>query len=518
MNIKSIGSKIKGNPKMVEGTVYSMLIICSISHFLNDMIQSIIPSIYPIVKDKFDFSFAQIGIITLVFQMTSSILQPFTGLFADKHPRPYALSLGMCFTLVGLLLLAFAENYFLILLAVSVVGLGSSVFHPTASRVAQMASGGKKSLAQSIFQVGGNGGSAVGPLLAAIIILPFGQHAISWFALAALLAAIIMVRLGVWYKARLAYVVNHPQKQPLLNTHISKRVKYWALFILIMLVFSKYFYTACITSYFTFFLMDKFGVSVQTSQLCLFVFLAAFAIGTVAGGMLGDKFGRKYVIWFSILGAAPFAIAMPFVNFTWTIIFTFLSGLIIASAFSSIVVYATDLMPDKVGKSVESKLNKILSRHPDLVMETLQEVKASSANTIHNTSVQVYGVSAFVIMFSIFNLTNTLISRISTRRKEFGILESIGMTKKQIKKMLLHESVLLIIPCLIITVVAGTLMGYLLVRILSANGLTYFQYAFPFIPLLIYGVCLIITPIIISAICLKIQCRNSLVERIKMAD
>ena len=171
MNIKSIGSKIKGNPKMVEGTVYSMLIICSISHFLNDMIQSIIPSIYPIVKDKFDFSFAQIGIITLVFQMTSSILQPFTGLYADKHPRPYALSLGMCFTLVGLLLLAFAENYFLILLAVSVVGLGSSVFHPTASRVAQMASGGKKSLAQSIFQVGGNGGSAVGPLLAAIIIL-----------------------------------------------------------------------------------------------------------------------------------------------------------------------------------------------------------------------------------------------------------------------------------------------------------------------------------------------------------
>ena len=327
MNIKSIGSKIKGNPTMVDGTVYSMLIICSISHFLNDMIQSIIPSIYPIVKDKFDFSFAQIGIITLVFQMTSSILQPFTGLYADKHPRPYALSIGMCFTLVGLLLLAFAENYFLILLAVSVVGLGSSVFHPTASRVAQMASGGKKSLAQSIFQVGGNGGSAIGPLL----------------------AAIIMVRLGVWYKARLAYVVNHPQKQPLLNTHLSKRVKYWALFILIMLLFSKYFYTACITSYFPFFLMDKFGVSVQPSQLCLFVFLAAFAIGTVAGGMLGDKFGRKYVIWFSILGAAPFAIAMPFVNFTWTIIFTFLSGLIIASAFSSIVVYATDLMPDKVG-------------------------------------------------------------------------------------------------------------------------------------------------------------------------
>lgn len=349
MNIKAISSKLKGNPTMVEGTVYSMLVICSISHFLNDMIQSIIPAIYPIMKDKFNYSFAQIGIITLVFQMTSSILQPFTGFYADKHPRPYALSAGMCFTLIGLLLLAFAENYFIILLAVSVVGFGSSIFHPTASLVTQLASGGKKSLAQSIFQVGGNGGSAVGPLLAAIIILPFGQHAISWFALAALLAAIIMIRLGTWYKTKLSYVVTHQSAQPLINLDISRRTKYGALLILILLIFSKYFYTACITSYFTFFLIDKFGVSVQTSQLCLFVFLLAFAIGTVAGGMLGDKFGRKYVIWFSILGAAPFAIAMPFANLTWTIICTFLSGLIIASAFSSIVVYATDLMPDKVG-------------------------------------------------------------------------------------------------------------------------------------------------------------------------
>lgn len=349
MNLSTIGNKIKGNHTMTEGTVYSMLIICGISHFLNDMIQSIIPSIYPILKDKFDFSFAQIGIITLIFQMTSSILQPFTGLYADKHPRPYALSVGMCFTLVGLLVLAFAENYLLILLAVSVVGLGSSVFHPTASRVAQLASGGKKSLAQSIFQVGGNGGSALGPLLAAAIILPFGQHSISFFALAALLAAIIMVRLGSWYKARMAYATKHPQKIVGINTNISKRAKYGALAILIMLVFSKYFYTSCITNYFTFFLIDKFGISVGASQLCLFVFLAAFAIGTVAGGLLGDKFGRKYVIWFSILGSAPFALIMPYANFAWTIVCTFLSGLIIASAFSSIVVYATDLMPDKVG-------------------------------------------------------------------------------------------------------------------------------------------------------------------------
>ena len=334
---------------MTEGTVYSMLAICGISHFLNDMIQSIIPSIYPILKANFDFSFAQIGIITLVFQMTSSILQPFTGLYADRHPRPYALSVGMCFTLTGLLLLAFANNYLAILIAVSIVGFGSSVFHPTASRVTQMASGGKKSLAQSIFQVGGNGGSALGPLLAAIIILPYGQHSISWFALAALLAALIMIRLGAWYKARLKYIVKHPQKTPELNTNISKRAKYGALAILILLVFSKYFYTSCITSYFTFFLIDKFGVSVRASQLFLFVFLAAFAIGTVAGGMLGDRFGRKYVIWFSILGAAPFALAMPYVGLTWTIVCCFLSGLIIASAFSSIVVYATDLMPDKVG-------------------------------------------------------------------------------------------------------------------------------------------------------------------------
>ena len=334
---------------MTEGTVYSILVICGISHFLNDMIQSIIPSIYPILKDKFDFSFAQIGLITLVFQMTSSILQPFTGLYADKHPRPYALSIGMCFTLTGLLVLAFAEYYWAILIAVSVVGFGSSVFHPTASRVTQLASGGKKSLAQSIFQVGGNGGSALGPLLAALIVLPYGQHSISWFAIAAMLAALIMVRLGAWYKAKLQYVVNHPLKTVGLNNNISKRAKYGALAILILLVFSKYFYTSCITSYFTFFLIDKFGVSVKASQLFLFVFLAAFAIGTVAGGMLGDKFGRKYVIWFSILGAAPFALAMPYVNLTWTIICCFLSGLIIASAFSSIVVYATDLMPDKVG-------------------------------------------------------------------------------------------------------------------------------------------------------------------------
>lgn len=338
------------NTKAMQGTAYTILVIISISHFLNDMIQSVVPSIYPMIKEDFSLSFAEIGLITFVFQLASSILQPFTGLYADRHPQPYALSLGMCFTLAGLLLLAFAGNFWMIILAVSIIGFGSTVFHPEASRVAQMASGGKKSLAQSIFQVGGNGGSAVGPLLAAIIVLPFGQWAISWFAIAAIFASLIMLKVGRWYKALIAYREDHSIAAPVPNTDISALRKRMALIILVVLVFSKYFYTACITNYFTFFLIDKFHVSVQTSQFCLFAFLAAFAIGTVAGGMFGDKFGRKYVIWFSILGAAPFALALPFVDSLWlTVVMAFMSGLVIASAFSSIVVYATDLMPDKLG-------------------------------------------------------------------------------------------------------------------------------------------------------------------------
>lgn len=346
----STSSDNADNAKAMQGTAYVILIIISISHFLNDMIQSVVPSIYPMIKEDFSLSFAQIGLITFVFQLASSILQPFTGLYADRHPRPYALSLGMCFTLAGLLLLAFAGNFWMIILAVSVIGFGSTVFHPEASRVAQMASGGKKSLAQSIFQVGGNGGSAVGPLLAAVIVLPFGQWAISWFAIAAIFASLIMLKVGRWYKALIAYREDHSIAAPAPNTSISERSKHMALIILVVLVFSKYFYTACITNYFTFFLIDKFHVSVQTSQLCLFAFLAAFAIGTVAGGIFGDRFGRKYVIWFSILGAAPFALALPFVDSLWlTVVMAFMSGLVIASAFSSIVVYATDLMPDKLG-------------------------------------------------------------------------------------------------------------------------------------------------------------------------
>lgn len=332
------------------GTAYAILFTIGMSHFLNDMIQSVIPSIYPILKASYGFSFAQIGIITLVFQLASSILQPLTGSYADRHPQPYALSGGMAFTLIGLLTLAFASSFTSILLSVSLIGFGSSVFHPEASRVAQMASGGKKSLAQSIFQVGGNGGSALGPLLAAAVVMPFGQSSIAWFAVVAILAAMLLGHVGRWYSAKLAYARAHNTVHPTPFIKLSRQRIRLTMGILVMLIFSKYFYTACITSYFTFFIINKFGISVQASQVCLFLFLAAFAIGTVAGGMFGDRFGRKYVIWFSILGAAPFALAMPFADsLAVTVCMAFMAGLIIASAFSSIVVYATDLMPDKVG-------------------------------------------------------------------------------------------------------------------------------------------------------------------------
>ena len=345
----SIKTFIKGQPQVTEGTAYAILFSMGICHLLNDMIQSIIPAIYPLLKDKFGFTFAQIGIITLVFQLTSSILQPFVGLYADRHPQPYSLATGMCFTLVGLIALAFAPNFMLLLLSVALIGCGSSVFHPEASRVAQMASGGKKSLAQSIFQVGGNGGSAFGPLLAALVVIPYGQHAVGWFALAALLASLLLSRVGYWYSLVLTEIKENHRKKTFAPCNLPKRTVHIALGILVLMIFSKYFFNACMTSYFTFYLIEKFGVSVQASQYCLFAYLAAFAIGTLVGGFLGDRYGRKYVILFSILGAAPFTLAMPYLNLGWTIVMAVITGLIIASAFSAIVVYATDLMPDKLG-------------------------------------------------------------------------------------------------------------------------------------------------------------------------
>ena len=335
---------------MAEGTAYAILFTMGLCHLLNDMIQSVIPAIYPLLKDRYGFTFAQIGVITLVFQLTSSVLQPFVGQYADRRPRPYSLSLGMCFTLVGLVALAFAPNFGLILLSVALIGCGSSVFHPEASRVAQLASGGRKSLAQSIFQVGGNGGSAFGPLLAALIVIPYGQHAVGWFALAAMLASLLLFRVGSWYSLVLASQrAGRRAMQAVAAATLPRRTVRVAMWILVLMIFSKYFFNACMTSYFTFYLMEKFDITVQQSQYCLFAYLAAFAAGTLMGGFLGDRYGRKYVIIFSILGAAPFTLAMPYVGLALTIVMAVLSGLIIASAFSAIVVYATDLMPDKVG-------------------------------------------------------------------------------------------------------------------------------------------------------------------------
>ena len=345
----NVFDKITGHPRVAEGTAFAILFTMGTCHLLNDMIQSVIPALYPLLKDNFGFTFAQIGVITLVFQLTSSIFQPFIGLYADRHPRPYSLSLGMCFTLVGLLALAFAGDFLLILLSVALIGCGSSVFHPEASRVAQIASGGRKSLAQSIFQVGGNGGSAIGPLLAALIVIPYGQHAVGWFALAAMLASLLLARVGYWYSLVLRRIDTRSRARQVSANGLSRGAVRWALGILVLMIFSKYFFNACMTSYFTFFLMDKFGVTVQQSQFCLFSYLAAFAIGTLVGGFLGDRYGRKYVILFSILGAAPFTLAMPYLNLFWTLVMAIVTGLVIASAFSAIVVYATDLMPDKVG-------------------------------------------------------------------------------------------------------------------------------------------------------------------------
>lgn len=330
-------------------TVYSVLFAISFAHLLNDMMQSVIPSIYPMLKEKYGFSFGQIGIMTLMFQLSSSILQPLVGLYSDRHPHPYSLSTGMMFTFTGIIMLSFADSFATIVLAVAVIGMGSSIFHPESSRIAQMAGGQRRGLAQSIFQVGGNGGSAVGPLLAAVVILPLGQESIAWFAIAALIAGSTLLPVGSWYKRQLhriraKAVVPNPAVQAL-----SRRQIRGAILMLCILTFSKYFYMASMTSYFTFFLIDKFGVSIQTSQLCLFAFLASVAVGTIVGGTLGDRYGRKYVIWGSILGAAPFALALPYTGFAVTVVLAVIIGLVISSAFSAILVYATELKPDKIG-------------------------------------------------------------------------------------------------------------------------------------------------------------------------
>ncbi|MXN73343.1 MFS transporter [Burkholderia sp. 4701] len=327
-------------------TVYPILGAISFSHMLNDMIQSLILAIYPMLKSQFALSFAQIGLITLTYQITASLLQPLIGLYTDKRPQPYSLPVGMGFTLSGLLLMAVAPNFTMLLAAAALVGCGSSVFHPESSRVARMASGGQHGLAQSVFQVGGNAGSALGPLLAALVVIPHGQHSIAWFSAAALVAMVVLAWIGRWYR-------QHPSLKKkaahAAHTTLSRGRVLAAVGVLVLLVFSKYFYLASINSYFTFYLIDKFHLSVQAAQLHLFVFLAAVAAGTLIGGPIGDRIGRKYVIWVSILGVAPFTLLLPYANLFWTTVLSVIIGVVLASAFAAIIVYATELMPGKVG-------------------------------------------------------------------------------------------------------------------------------------------------------------------------
>ncbi len=330
-------------------TRFKVLGALSFSHFLNDMMQSLIVSIYPLLKGEFHLSFVQIGVITLTYQLCASILQPLIGLYTDKHPKPYSLSIGMGFTLIGIVTLAFAPNYTSVLGAAALIGAGSSIFHPESSRIARLASGGRHGLAQSIFQVGGNTGSAMGPLLAAWIIIPHGQASLAWFALAALLAIAVLASVGAWYKRRHLEGSTGANSRPAVVAALPMRKVAWSVGILVVLIFSKYFYIASISSYYSFYLIEKFNVSVQSAQIHLFIFLLAMALGTLLGGPIGDRIGRKRVIWVSILGIAPFTLILPYVDLLWTGILTFVIGLILSSAFSAIVVFAQELMPGKVG-------------------------------------------------------------------------------------------------------------------------------------------------------------------------
>ncbi|GHE47294.1 MFS transporter [Sphingobacterium griseoflavum] len=336
---------------ITRNTIYSILFAISFGHLLNDLMQSVIPSIYPMLKVNFNLSFTQIGLITLVFQLSASILQPFVGNYTDRRPNPQSLAIGMGFTLLGLLLLSVASNFIFILASVALIGVGSSIFHPEASRVAQLASGGRKGLAQSIFQVGGNAGSAIGPLLAALIVIPYGQVNIRWFAFFAVLGIVVLTIVGRWYKENLAERKRRiaSPASSVYAPGLTKGRVIFSIVILLILIFSKYFYMASMSSYFTFYLIDKFGLGVQQSQICLFAFLAAVAVGTILGGPLGDRYGRKLIIWISILGAAPFTLLLPHVGLIATVGLAMLIGVIISSAFSAILVYATDLVPGKVG-------------------------------------------------------------------------------------------------------------------------------------------------------------------------
>jgi len=341
-------SNTAGNAKPdIQTTAFQILIAISIGHLLNDMIQSLVPSIYPILKQSYDLSFAEIGLITLTWQGTASIFQPIIGFITDRKGQPFSLPIGMGFTLTGLLVLSVATSFPVILLAVGFIGIGSSIFHPESSRVARMASGGRHGMAQSLFQVGGNIGSAAGPLVAAFIILPGGQGAVAWFALVALGGIMLLTRVSFWYNAKRKAMAARAQSAPFIRYPHAKVGL--SLIILSLLVFSKFLYMASLSNYYTFYLIENFGISVRDAQIYLFVYLGAVAAGTIIGGPIGDRFGRRTVIWFSVLGVLPFTLLLPYANLYWTIGLSVMIGLILSSAFPAIVVFAQELVPSKVG-------------------------------------------------------------------------------------------------------------------------------------------------------------------------
>lgn len=333
---------------LARRTTYPVLLAIAFGHLLNDTVQQLIPAIYPIVKDPFGLNYGQIGMITLTFQITASLLQPFVGRYTDKHPQPLSLLVGMCCSLVGVVFLTLADSYLALLPAVALVGVGSSIFHPEASRMANLASGGRRGLAQSVFQLGGNTGSALGPLLAALVIVPIGQCAIGWFVLVPVLGLVVLTPVTRWYRRRNAMQLARPTATGAVAP-LQQRSVFVAIVVLLVLIFSKQVYLASMTSYYTFYLIDRFGLSIGTAQLYLFAFLLATAVGTLLGGPIGDRYGRRPVIWASILGAAPFTMLLPFADLFWTGVLSVIIGLVLASAFSTILVHAQELMPGRVG-------------------------------------------------------------------------------------------------------------------------------------------------------------------------
>ena len=339
-------SKTETTP-IAQQTVYSILFSIAFAHLLNDLLQAVIPAAYPILKENFNLTFTQIGLITLAYQLAASILQPLVGLYTDKKPKPFSQIFGMLFTLSGIVCLSYASSFEMIIISVVLVGIGSSIFHPEASRISFLASGGKRGLAQSIFQLGGNAGTAIGPLLVALIVVPNSQYYIIWFVVVAIIGLIVLSRIALWYQNHLS--LRSAKKTVIDLPNLSQKKIVISVGILLVLIFSKFFYMASMSSYFTFYLIEKFGLSVQEAQFYLVLFLASCAIGTLIGGPLGDKFGRKYVIWFSVLGAAPFTLLLPYVDLFWTGILSVLIGIIISSAFPAILVYAQELLPKKLG-------------------------------------------------------------------------------------------------------------------------------------------------------------------------